>query len=83
MRYQVGDHVVLRDDLHWNQRLGDFFVTWEMGSFAGKAITIKRVHPSFYQAEELPRQPWFTDEMIAGYESDFDPCIEVSGDEFL
>lgn len=83
MRYQVGDRVVLRDDLHWDQQLGGYFVTGEMESFAGKTITIKGITPSSYQAEELPRQPWFTDEMIAGYESEFDPCIEVSGDEFL
>lgn len=78
-KYNIGDKVIVREDLISGERYGNDVFTSTMVSFKGKVVTISKVIGFKYEIEEDDKTWNWTDEMFSGKVSeDFNPEESVS-----
>lgn len=77
IKYNIGDKVIVREDLIVGEKYGNDVFTSTMVSFKGKVVTISKVIGFKYEIEEDDKTWNWTDEMFSGKISE-----DFSSEEF-
>ena len=83
LKYNVGDRVIVRKDLRYDETYGEWNVTQDMAELAGKEVTIEAVDddPFYGQHYKVDKSIWgWTDEMFSGFAIKAEKCERLDQD---